>query len=136
MLVAETAEGAPPASNRSATWRRWRRTKATKDDIANAFGVPAAVPDAGDEPGQPAGGPAAARALAIRPRVGRRDEKLNERLVPLFDDSGRLFFASDDPVPEDQEYLLRRERSDLETGVRTINEVRAGAGPAAGGVGR
>src|SRR5262245_52376390 len=34
-------------------------------------------------------------AKAIAPRLQRRDEKLNEQLVPLFDPSGRLFLASD-----------------------------------------
>ena len=35
------------------------------------------------------------QAKAIGPRLTRRDEKLNEQLVPLFDPSGRLFLASD-----------------------------------------
>ena len=38
------------------------------------------------------------RSKAISPRLRRRDEKLNERLLPLFDPSGRLFLASEDPI--------------------------------------
>jgi hypothetical protein len=38
--------------------------------------------------------------LTVWPRVNRRDSKLNERLLPLYDTTGRLFFASDTPEPE------------------------------------
>ena len=66
--------------------------------------------------------------LAILPRLRRRDEKLNEQLIPLFDPSGRLFFHTPDPTPANQQYLLQQEQSDLRFGVRTINEIRAARG--------
>ena len=68
------------------------------------------------------------KTLAITPRLRRRDEKLNEQLVPLYDPSGRLFFHSPDPTPANQQFLLAQEQSDLKNGVRTINEVRASRG--------
>jgi len=37
-------------------------------------------------------------AKAIRPRLRRRDEKLNEQLLPRFDPTSRLFLATPDPL--------------------------------------
>ena len=45
-------------------------------------------------------------AKAITPRLQRRDEKLNEQLIPLYDPSGRLFLASQDPVPIDSQATI------------------------------
>lgn len=72
--------------------------------------------------------------LAILPRLRRRDEKLNEQLLPRFDPAGRVFFATPDPTPANQAFLLAQEQADLKRGVRTINEVRAarGLGPSQG----
>jgi hypothetical protein len=44
--------------------------------------------------------------FAIGPRLARADEKLNEQLVPRHDPSGRLFLASEDPTPGDQDAML------------------------------
>jgi hypothetical protein len=64
------------------------------------------------------------RSNAIHPRLRRRDEKLNEQLVPWFDPTGRLFLASEDPTPMDPESGWQQQKIDLEFGVRTINEMR------------
>jgi hypothetical protein len=61
-------------------------------------------------------------------KLMRRDEKINEQLVPLFDPSGRLFVASEDPRPADVQSNRLQERQDLSLGVITINEVRQGRG--------
>ena len=62
------------------------------------------------------------------PRLRRRDEKLNEQLIPLYDPTGRLFFHTPDATPANQQFLLAQEQADLRWGVRTINEVRASRG--------
>ncbi len=98
---------------------------ATKDEIANAFGIPLALLTT--ETNLQAALQQHA-ALTIRPRLRRRDEKLNEQLIPLYDPSGRLFVASDDPAAESVEQQRRQDESDLRWGVRTINEVRADRG--------
>ena len=54
----------------------------------------------------------------------RRDEKLNEQLVPLFDPSGRLFLASEDPVPVNRDLAAKEQDLNLKYGVNTINEIR------------
>ena len=67
-------------------------------------------------------------AKAIFPRLQRRDEKINEQLLPLYDPSGRLFVASEDPVPFNQEIAWRQQEIDLKYGILTINEVRQDRG--------
>src|SRR5262249_28786936 len=102
--------------------------KATKEDIANAFHVPLPFLSGDTNLANMQAADHMHKTLAILPRLRRRDEKLNEQLVPRFDPSGRLFVASDDPTPANNDFLLRQEQADLRAGVRTINEVRAGRG--------
>jgi HK97 family phage portal protein len=100
----------------------------TKEDIANAFGVPLSLLVSETNLANMQAAEAAHMRKAIRPRLIRRDEKLNERLLPRYDPSRRLFFASDDPVPENQELALKQQESDLRHGVRSINQIRAARG--------
>jgi hypothetical protein len=62
--------------------------------------------------------------LCIGPRLTRRDPKLNEQLLPMYDDSGRLFISSEDPTPGDASAMLAEKQMDLQYGVITINERR------------
>jgi HK97 family phage portal protein len=101
---------------------------ATKDEIANAFGVPLALLTTETNLANLQAALQQHAALTIRPRLRRRDEKINEQLIPLYDPSGRLFVASDDPAPANQEQQRQQEETDLRWGVRTINEVRAERG--------
>lgn len=99
-----------------------------KEEIANAFGVPLAFLTKDTNLANLQAANRQHAALAIRPRLRRRDEKLNEQLVPLFDKSGRLFFRSDDPVDDGEEFALKQQDQDIRLGVRTLNEVRAERG--------
>ena len=101
---------------------------ATKELIANAFGVPIALLTRDTNMANLVAALKQHAVLAIRPRLRRRDEKLNEQLVPRFDPAGRLFFESADPIRSDPEIRRQEEESDLRFGVRTINEVRAARG--------
>lgn len=98
--------------------------RATKEDVANAFGVPLAFLTSETNLANLQAAEQQHRSKAIRPRLSRRDQKLNERLIPFYDPDGRLFLASDDPIPDDQEQALRQQEADLRWGVRTVNEVR------------
>ncbi len=102
--------------------------RATKEDIANAFGVPLAYLTSQTNLANLQAAEQQHAAQTIRPRLRRRDEKLNEQLVPLFDPTGRLFLESDDPVPGNRELLLREREMYLRRGVLTINEVRSELG--------
>jgi HK97 family phage portal protein len=102
--------------------------KATKEDIANAFHVPLPFLSGDTNLANMQAADHLHKTLAILPRLRRRDEKLNEQLIPLFDPTRRLFFASPDPTPANQQFLLAQEQADLRHGVRTINEVRSARG--------
>jgi len=102
--------------------------QATKEDIANAFHVPLPFLTGRTNLANMQAADHHHKSLAITPRLRRRDEKLNEQLVPWFDPSGRLFVASADPIPANQDQLLQLEQAHLKLGVRTINEVRSARG--------
>jgi HK97 family phage portal protein len=102
--------------------------KATKEDIANAFHVPLPLLSGDTNLANMQAADHLHKTLAILPRLRRRDEKLNEQLVPLFDPTGRLFLQSDDPVPGNRELALRECQVYLRNGVLTINEVRSRQG--------
>jgi HK97 family phage portal protein len=102
--------------------------RATKEDICNAFGVPLAFLTTETNLANLQAAEQQHARHAILPRLRRRDEKLNEQLVPLFDPTGRLFLASDDPVPENREQSARERELALRFGVVTINEVRSEQG--------
>ncbi|MBL8792898.1 MAG: phage portal protein [Planctomycetia bacterium] len=98
--------------------------RATREDIGNAFHVPLAFLTSETNLANLQAAEHQHLAKAVAPRIQRRDEKLNEQLVPLFDPTGRLFLASDDPVPANREEHLKQQEADLKFGVVTINEVR------------
>jgi HK97 family phage portal protein len=98
--------------------------KATKEDIYNAFHVPIAFGSSETNLANLQAAEHQHMAKAIGPRLRRRDEKLNEQLVPLYDPSRRLFFASEDPVPVNHDMAARDREIDLKYGVLTINEIR------------
>jgi HK97 family phage portal protein len=102
--------------------------RATKEEIANAFHVPLAFLTSETNLANLQAAEHQHMAKAVTPRLRRRDEKLNERLVPLFDPSGRLFLASEDPVPVNRELSAREQQLNLQYGVVTINEVRGEQG--------
>jgi HK97 family phage portal protein len=102
--------------------------KATKEDVCNAFHVPLSFLTSETNLANLQAAEHQHMAKAISPRLRRRDEKLNEQLLPLFDPSGRLFLASEDPVPVNREMSAKERELDLKFGVVTINEVRGAQG--------
>jgi HK97 family phage portal protein len=127
-LVAQSRLKVTPLSHSMGDLAALADMKATKEDIANAFHVPLPFLSGDTNLANMQAADHLHKTLAILPRLRRRDEKLNEQLVPLFDPTGRLFFASPDPTPANQQFLLAQEQADLRHGVRTINEVRAARG--------
>jgi HK97 family phage portal protein len=98
--------------------------KATREDIYNAFHVPIAFGSSETNLANLQAAEHQHMAKAITPRLRRRDEKLNEQLIPLYDPTRRLFFASEDPVPVNHDMAARDREIDLKYGVLTINEIR------------
>lgn len=64
--------------------------------------------------------------MAIMPRLLRFEEKLNEKLVPMFGEN--LFLVADNPIPEDKEFALKRDVEYVRNRIWTTNEVRRGQG--------
>ncbi len=100
----------------------------TKEDICNVFGVPMAFVTTDVNLSNIAGSESPYYRRTVAPRLYMRDQVLTETLCRLFDPTGRLCFYTEDPTPEDLVAKREQERSDLEHGVRTINEVRADNG--------
>ena len=94
-------------------------------EVAAAFGIPYSILDTSDVK-------KATSELSeywyaknsVLPRITRIEEKLNEKLVPLYDPSGRMFLLYDCPVPRDKAQLTAENNAYVESGVKTINEVR------------
>ena len=102
--------------------------KATKEDVCNAFHVPISFLTSQTNLANLQAAEHQHMSKAVTPRLMRRDEKLNEQLVPLYDPTGRLFLASEDPVPVNRELTVKEQDLNLKYGVVTINEVRGSQG--------
>lgn len=97
--------------------------KATLNEIAAIFGVPMsklttenvnrANAEAGDY---------SYMKDTVRPRLCKVEQKLNEKLLPMFD--ARLFCAFDNPVPQDKEFRLEEQDSHIKNGYASINQER------------
>jgi HK97 family phage portal protein len=96
----------------------------TKEDIANAFHVPLAFLSTNTNLANLQAADYQHMSKCINPRLQRRDEKLNEQLIPKFDPTGRLFLASEDPSPLDPEQVWQTYKINMQFGVITINEAR------------
>jgi HK97 family phage portal protein len=99
----------------------------SKEGVANAFGVPVSKlkTESVNRANAEAGNYSHARD-AILPRSIRFAAALTQNLLRFYDE--RLFFAFDDPVPENEDRALRREAIHLKQNVITINEARAEIG--------
>lgn len=62
----------------------------------------------------------------ILPRCERFAEKMNEKVLPLYND--QLFCAFDNPVPEDKEFLHQERRENVEAGIISRDEARSDIG--------
>jgi HK97 family phage portal protein len=102
--------------------------KATTNDICNAFHLPIAYMTTNTNLANLQAAERQHLHNAVHPRLQRRDEKLNEQLIPLYDPTGRLFLASPDPTPPDSDADVKRLALHLQYGVRSINDVRQAEG--------
>ncbi len=59
----------------------------------------------------------------ILPMLRRVEQKINEQLMPMFDEN--LFVSYENPVPQDKEFELKERSENINSGYTTINEERA-----------
>lgn len=108
--------------------------KFSREEVAAAFGIPLTLIQLSEasRAGAEAGN-YSYMAYTILPKLRRIEQKLNEELASEFDD--RLFFAFDNPVPDDKDFRLKQIETRLSTKMTTINEERAqdGLAPVAWG---
>lgn len=102
--------------------------KVSKNEIANAYGVPyAMISDASHNREQLEASEIQHAKHAIVPRLNRNVAVLNDPdygLISRFDDSGKLFFAYDDPIPENEEIKVLKIRGFVQDGIWSPNEGR------------
>ena len=99
--------------------------KRSRDDICNTYGVPVALLQSEGMNRETLNAAFTQLALiAIRPRLNRNCAVLNKQLITRYDKSGRMFLASDDPVPEDVEAKLQENVQLVMNGIKTRNEAR------------
>ena len=99
--------------------------KWSKNDVANAFQVPfALIADASHNRQQLEAAELGHAKHGILPRCNRNACTWNDLFLSIYDESGRLFFAYDDPIPENREEK-RKENIELKSnGIITANEAR------------
>lgn len=97
--------------------------EASLNEVAAVFGVPLSkitvknVNRANAEAGE-----YAYMKGTVLPRLRKTEQKMNENLLPRYDQN--LFVAFDNPVPEDEELRLKTMETNLKNSYTTINEER------------
>jgi HK97 family phage portal protein len=97
--------------------------KSIKEEICNAFGLNIGMLDKEANRSNSDTAMYAYMRDAIRPRLIRMQEKLNEKLMPRYDE--KLFLAFDNPIPEDKEFRLKEMETHIRTAYSTVNMERA-----------
>jgi HK97 family phage portal protein len=98
----------------------------TKKDISSMFGVPYGMLDTSDELKAGLDNVLSYyQRFALRPRLRRIEETLNEQLIPMYDKSGDLFFSFDDPVDDREELKGKLNCEYVKNKIISINEARA-----------
>jgi len=96
-----------------------------RDVICNCYGIPAALLDAKNINKATLEAALTQHAtFAIKPRLDADVAVKNDRLIPLYDDSGRLFFEYENPIPEDKTAFLQETVQLKMNGIMTPNEAR------------
>ncbi len=99
--------------------------KHSRNQIANTFGIPIALLESEHINKATLEAALQQHALkAILPRLTFDSSTKTERLLPFYDESRRLFFAYDNPVPEDRQILLQETVQLVQGGIWTPNEGR------------
>jgi len=96
--------------------------KFNREEIAATFGVPMSkLTSESVNRANALSGEVQYLSDTIEPRCRRLEEKINERLMPMYDETGSLFVAYDNIVPRDDEYRLRERESNLRSQYSSVN---------------
>jgi len=94
----------------------------SKEEIIAAFGNTVAMYDKDVNRANIEGSMYQYMKDTITPRLKFIQDKLNEKLIPLYDE--KLFVMFDNVIPADKEFNQKQRESNLKTGFTTINEER------------
>jgi len=103
-------------------------SKLSREEIAGIFGIPMTFLEISAARAEAEAHQYTYALYTLLPRLSRMEATLNERLIPRFDDSGRLFLAFENPVPENVELALKVQETHLKNFVTSVNEERAKEG--------
>lgn len=125
-MLLEGGVKAKPVSHSPKDLAHLTGRKVTKEEIADGLGVPLALLTV-ESVNLANAKVAYAQYMrdTVSPKLALYEQKMNEQLVPDYDDTGRLFVAFDDCVPEDRAEKIAERESNLRTGYSTINQERA-----------
>ena len=125
VMVLESDMSLLPVTFKPGDLARLEINKWSKNDLANAFQVPyALISDTNNNRQQLEAAEAQHARHGIKARLQRDAAVKNKQLLTRYDNTGRLFFAYDDPVPEDQEKKLQENVQLTMNGIITPNEAR------------
>jgi HK97 family phage portal protein len=99
-----------------------------RDQIFDAYGVPQALATKDTNLANLEASLDQHARFAVRPRVINQDETINRVVMPWYDDSGRLFVASDNPIPDDEDAKVKKTVAYVQAGITLRDEARIADG--------
>ena len=96
--------------------------KITKEEIYNAFGVPLGLVSEESNRANSEMATYTYMKNTISPRHRRKEQKMNEVLVPRFDE--RIFCVYENCIPEDKEFEHRTRKENVDSAIINRNEAR------------
>ena len=96
--------------------------KVTKEEIFNAFGLPLGLFDKEANRANSEQASYTYMRDTISPRHRRQEQKINEKLLPRYDE--KLFCAYENCVPEDKEFKQKTRVENVNAGIISRNEAR------------
>lgn len=128
ILVAESGMKVDPLQWSPADLQALEVFAVTKDVIYDAYGVPQALATKETNLANLQASLVQHGRFGIRPRCHLRDEVINRQVMPRYDETDRLFVASDNPVPEDDTFEHTQRKDMVSLGGMTLGEWRSAAG--------
>lgn len=99
-----------------------------KEAILNAYGQALGMYSAEANRANSEAAIATYMQFTIAPRLKRMEQKINEKLIWRYDE--KLFLMYDNCIPSDKEFELNQRIKHSQSGIESINEIRAGLGKA------
>jgi len=100
----------------------------SREEIAAGLDVPISLLDPNSIRSNVDGAAVFHQRYGITPRLRKIEEKLNERLLPMYDSGSGLFVAFDSAIDEDKDFLLRERQVSVGVPWASVDEARSAEG--------